>query len=150
MKHILFICTGNTCRSPLAEYLLREKAGDQLMVKSAGVAAANGGKASVHVETLLQEKGIEMNHASQMVTQELMEWADLVLTMTDSHKQYLSQIFPAKTKAIHTLKEYVSPSDTNLNISDPFGGTLPNYRATMVELEELINQFVEQIKRNNE
>lgn len=145
MMHVLFVCTGNTCRSPLAEYLLRSKAGEQLEVKSAGVAAYSGDQASSHVIKLLEEKGVAAKHSSQSVTDELMHWADLILTMTTSHKLRLLQQFPYKADHIFTLKEYVDPSGSSLDISDPFGGDLEVYRSTLQELEQLLEPLLEKL-----
>lgn len=147
MKKILFVCTGNTCRSPLAEYLLKHKGNGQFDVQSAGVAAYDGGQASPHVEELLLEKGIKQNHRSQSVSKDLMEWADLVLTMTQGHKQTLQQHYPASLDKLFTLKEYVTPEVFPGDIMDPYGGSIEIYRETMSELEELIELF---IKKENE
>lgn len=150
MMHVLFVCTGNTCRSPLAEYLLRQKAGDQVEVRSAGVAAYDGSPASANVATLLEEKGIKCQHQSQLVSEELLHWADIILTMTTSHKHRLLQLYPFKADHIFTLKEYVNPEDPDVDISDPFGGDLLTYRETMQELEHLIDPLIEKLKKEND
>jgi protein-tyrosine-phosphatase len=144
VKHILFVCTGNTCRSPLAEYLLRDKAGQELEVRSAGIAAFDGSPAAANVQTLLVEKGIQPHHTSQTITPELIEWADLILTMTKNHKQVVHKNFPHSANKLHTLKEYVASGDPVTDISDPYGGSLDTYRRTMVELDGLLNQLVGQ------
>lgn len=141
-KRILFVCTGNTCRSPLAEHLLRHKAGERFDIKSAGVAATDGDAASKHVQTLLKEKGIDHTHQAQMVTQELLDWADVVLTMTEGHLQHLQQLFPGKVAQMGTLKSYVQPEEANVNISDPFGGPEMVYRLTMEEIESLLDLLI--------
>lgn len=143
MKHILFVCTGNTCRSPMAEYLLRHKAGEKYEVKSAGLAAFPGQDAAENVKQLLNEQGILVDHKSQPVTPELMEWADLVLTMTEAHMHHLQEQFPDKKDVIYTLKTYVDPKHENPNISDPFGGNKEVYESTMHEIEAWLERFVE-------
>ncbi|GGK25854.1 protein-tyrosine-phosphatase [Caldalkalibacillus thermarum] len=149
MKHILFVCTGNTCRSPMAEYLLRHKAGEQYEVKSAGLAALPGQDASGHVKQLLSEQGITVEHQSQMVTPELMEWADLVLTMTEAHTHRLKEQFPDKRDIIFTLKAYVDPDHEDPNISDPFGGDKDVYAATLKEIDEWLDRFVQKDGRSD-
>lgn len=147
MKHILFVCTGNTCRSPLAEYLLRHKAGDRFEVKSAGVAAFNGGQIAAHVQQLLAERGIETEHASQNLTLELVEWADLILTMTEAHEQQLRMHFPDKEGAIYAIKRFIEPENHDPNVSDPYGRSLDTYRKTMVEIEILLDTIIEKERK---
>jgi protein-tyrosine phosphatase len=106
---ILFVCTGNTCRSPIAERLLRHKAaqaGLKLEVRSAGIAASDGAPVSENARILLERRGIEASGKAQSVTPELMDWAELVLTMTMGHKNALIQRFPDAVEKIRTLKEY--------------------------------------------
>ncbi|MUG67532.1 low molecular weight protein arginine phosphatase [Paenibacillus campinasensis] len=110
MKHILFVCTGNTCRSPMAEGLLRKLAkqrGIELEVRSAGVAAVEGMPISRHAESVLKDQDIHDQFYSKPLTGELVNWADLVLTLTQSHKQYAIRQFPDAADKTYTLKEYV-------------------------------------------
>ena len=106
MKRILFVCTGNTCRSPLAQALLKHKRPD-LEVKSAGVCALSGMSASEGTIEVLSKKGILFNHSSQQIDEKMLQWADLVLTLTESHKRKVSKQFPTFVDKLYTLKEYV-------------------------------------------
>ncbi|WP_211747429.1 low molecular weight protein arginine phosphatase [Paenibacillus sp. Marseille-Q4541] len=109
MKHILFICTGNTCRSPMAEGLLRKAAkerGISLSVRSAGVAATDGSAISRHAKAVLQDHNVHDVITSSSLTSEHVEWADLILTLTGSHKQHVLHYFPNAADRIYTLKEY--------------------------------------------
>lgn len=111
MKRILFICTGNTCRSPLAEGLLRrmaEEAGLQLEVRSAGVHAMDGGMISEHTAEILREQGAHTDIVSSAVRQEWVDWAELILTMTIAHKGILLQRFPHAIDKTFALKEFVA------------------------------------------
>lgn len=111
---ILFVCTGNTCRSPMAEKLLRKMAKEQgvdIEVKSAGVFASSGSTASVNATRVLEGRGITEEHRSQSVSSVLMDWADLIITMTEAHKQSLFQEYPDCAEKIYTLKEYTDTSE---------------------------------------
>lgn len=103
--NVLFVCTGNTCRSPMAEVLLKRKSNHH--VQSAGIFAMNGSEASEGTQVALSSIGITHQHQSQPVTESLLVWADLVLTMTMSHKEALMSKYPQVYDKAYTLKEYV-------------------------------------------
>ncbi|HEK9100993.1 low molecular weight protein arginine phosphatase [Bacillus pfraonensis] len=140
MKRVLFVCTGNTCRSPMAEALLRHYGKGNFEAKSAGVFANPGSDASLYAKNALAEKGIKAAHASQQITEELLEWADMVLTMTESHKQLVIGHYPSAGKKVYTFYEFVE--GTSKDISDPYGGSLAIYQSTLVEMEKLVQTLL--------
>lgn len=143
---IIFVCTGNTCRSPMAEALFKsiaETKGLTVSVGSAGVFASPRGKASAHAVEALFEKRIALNHSSSPLSEEHIETADLVLAMTEQHKQLIISRFENSRDKVFTIKEYVT--GRRGDISDPFGGSLDVYKQTRDELEELLTLLANQL-----
>lgn len=145
LRRILFVCTGNTCRSPMAEAILRNKKIGDVEVRSAGIYAAIGSEASAHAKQVLADNQVPHNHRSQMVTLETVDWADLILTMTGSHKWAIQQQFPHAGAKVYTLKEY-SGELGSPDVVDPYGGSLAVYEETYDELERLIVKAMEKFQ----
>lgn len=158
MKNILFVCTGNTCRSPMAEGMLRKLAegrGISLEVRSAGVAAVEGMPISSHAETVLRDQQIEDCHSSKPLSTDLVEWADMILTLTLSHKQYAIRQFPYAADKVHTLKEYVENDEqvlrdlqeqdsllASMEMTRSLGGELQEQdKVRLIELRQRIPSF---------
>ncbi|MBU9710850.1 low molecular weight protein arginine phosphatase [Evansella tamaricis] len=107
MKKILFVCTGNTCRSPLAEAIFKKYQPSGYEVKSAGVHALEGMAMSEGARTVLSQRGIEENHRATTLSKEIMEWADIILTMTENHRRAVIDQFPYIAEKVYSLKEYI-------------------------------------------
>lgn len=135
--NILFICTGNTCRSPIAEAIFNKFNKTSLIAKSAGVAVYPNSKASFNSAKLVDENlniNIYERYAVQL-TKEMLEDSYLLLTMTEGLKNTLKYNFPEYEQQIYTLNEYVGVKG---EILDPFGGTLTVYKQTFIQLKENI------------
>ncbi|GKV66291.1 MULTISPECIES: low molecular weight protein arginine phosphatase [unclassified Sporosarcina] len=146
---IYFICTGNTCRSPLAEALLKNENLPGVEVRSAGIYAMDGQPISANSARLLTEAGISFDGFSNELTPADMQWAQLVLTMTAGHRDTLHRSFPDMKDKIFTLKEYAGASG-GLDVHDPYGGDLATYRETYMELTELIQTIARQLSEGKQ
>lgn len=146
--NIYFICTGNTCRSPLAEALVNHANVPGITAKSAGIHAIDGLPISSNSARLLTEEGISFIPYSNEVKISEMKWADIVLTMTSSHRDFLRSRFPEMKEKIVTLKEYAGTMP-GLDVHDPYGGDLATYRKTFNELTELINLVIRKLAEGN-
>jgi len=143
--NIYFICTGNTCRSPMAEALLQAQNKEGIQARSAGIYAMDGGDISRNAMQLIKEAGIEYTQPSRQINEEDVRWADLILTMTTAHKQLVMQNYPFAADKIFTLKEYVRPYGSH-DVSDPFGGDIHMYRQTFQELSTLTDELHTKLK----
>ncbi|HHX70896.1 MAG: low molecular weight protein arginine phosphatase [Miniphocaeibacter sp.] len=140
--NILFICTGNTCRSPMAEYIFNDmskKSGLTHIAKSSGI-AASGDYASKNAILSMSDIGIDITgHISSQVSKEKIDWADIVLVMGNSHLDILKQYFPNEEK-IFLLKEFVD--DEKGEITDPYGYDKSFYDITRDEIYSLIKKLL--------
>jgi protein-tyrosine-phosphatase len=146
--NILFVCTGNTCRSPLAEGIARDEVQKRgwkhVSVASAGVAARPGGDASEHAVTVARRHGIDLGeHRSRPLTPELVGWADLVLAMGPPHLEGVWRLGGAE-KAL-TLGEFATGAEDGYSIRDPYGGPEAVYEETYDELHRLIGQSLDRL-----
>jgi protein-tyrosine-phosphatase len=145
---ILFVCTGTTCRSALAEGIARREAIERgLMdfdVGSAGTSAWNGAPASDGGLLVALEHGVDLSgHRARQLTREIVQENDVILVMGPHHLER-AEALGGEGKA-HLLTHYAAHGSTDRAVSDPFGGDLEVYRATYEELEKEIKRVFDRI-----
>jgi protein-tyrosine phosphatase len=146
--HVLFVCTGNTCRSPMAEAMMQEalvsRGVDQVTVSSAGTGAWDGAPVSEGGYLVGLEHGLDLSaHRARLLTRELVKSADLILTMSGHHRARVAEL--GGEDKVHVLGEYAGRDESRAEVSDPFGSDLASYRQTYEELQELIGGVVSRV-----
>src|SRR5688572_18143104 len=151
MKTILFVCTGNICRSPMAEGLFRHavKGRGDFEVLSAGVGAIDGMPPSEYAVRALRELGIDISHQrSRMLSADVVQRADYIFGMTHSHVDAIMLLYPLAAEKTFLLREFDETLDTFENdIPDPIGGSFEVYLNCRDQIEQGIAsllKFVEQ------
>lgn len=138
MKKIMFVCTGNTCRSPMAEAIAKTLWGDKAEVISRGF-GASGQRISKNAQEVLAVRGIDFaNHYSVTVSEKELIESDLVLTMTEGHKIEILRVLPQLKNKVFTLCEY---TDTEGDIPDPYMSGLEEYNACCEKIEACIKKI---------
>jgi protein-tyrosine-phosphatase len=145
--HILVVCTANICRSPVAEAVLRDRlrqAGlSDWIVSSAGTWAERARSAAAFSTQILAEQGLDLTgHRSRVVTAEIMEAVDLLLCMESGHAEALRAEFPALAGKVYLLSQMIG---RRFSISDPYGGSLEDYRRMVQDVTAVIEQGLPRI-----
>jgi protein-tyrosine phosphatase len=143
---VAVVCTGNTCRSPMAEAMFRRRVAERLgckpeeledrgiMIISAGIAAMEGGRAAAEARQIMSEMGLDLSsHLSQPLTDRLVQSADLILTMTHNHRDAVLAQWPYAHDRIEVL------SLDRCDIADPFGGPVEAYRHCAQQIDAALS-----------
>ena len=148
MPSVLFVCTANICRSPMAMAILRSIVGgraEKWRIESAGTWAIEGMPSDPKTQNVLSERGLDIrSHRSRAVSKDLVNSFDLILTMEQGHQEALQIEFPSAAEHIYMLSELIG---LRQNIGDPIGGTIADFQKTADEIEHLLTDGFETILR---
>ncbi len=140
---ILFVCSGNSCRSPMAEGLMKKLLypdyGDQVHIHSAGTLGIDNNPATLNAIQVAQEKGVDISHhRSQGLTRHLVATADIIFAMAENHYEFMNTYYPDYKENIFLLKAFATNKDRprRVSIDDPIGQSIKVYRRVINEIEK--------------
>jgi len=142
-KTVIFVCTGNVCRSPMAaglfyDRLVRDKADGRVGVRSAGLWALEGQAASAYALQVMEEHGLDISaHRGRNLTQVDVDEADLILVMTRRHADIIARDFRRTEDKVFLVSEMAGEQQ---DIEDPYAGSLLEYRRSAAELSDWIER----------
>ncbi|MGI6150908.1 MAG: low molecular weight protein arginine phosphatase [Christensenellales bacterium] len=161
MKTVLFVCSGNTCRSPMAEAIFNDALDDRPRLRalgaraiSAGTFACEGADMAKNAELALESMGVKLpffRHRAVPFTQEMADEADLILAMQEQHLEEIEALAPNAGNKASTLKGYANGKDGHTgseeyDIEDPFRQPLEVYQAAAEEIRQLINKAMDRME----
>jgi protein-tyrosine phosphatase len=150
--NILFVCTGNICRSPMAEGILKKLLHDarleQISAASAGVCALPGNPASSLARRVAAENGVDLSkHRARPVSSDIMDQSDLVLAMEPSHRHDLIASYPEARNRIFLARCFADTGSSPRSVADPYGLRYESYRFCYLDLEDAVRGLVHHLKR---
>jgi protein-tyrosine-phosphatase len=149
---VVLVCTGNTCRSPMAEALLKHKVAQKLhckvtdledrgvVVMSAGISAAPGGRAAAEAVQTMMERSVDLAaHESQPLSDRVVRFADVIIAMTRGHREAILDQWPEAESRVHLIARGRG------DVSDPIGGPLEMYRRCADQLEAYLDEWIDEL-----
>ena len=148
ISNILFVCIGNICRSPFAQRLFTKKMdieGDKgFHAKSAGLLALPGNSATFLAQKVAGQHSVDLTgHKAKRLSQDLVNWAEMILVMEKSHKEELLMDFPEATDKTFLLRRFARYGSRSRGIADPYGLQYDAYRFCYLDIEDAVSGLVE-------
>ena len=151
---ILLVCTGNTCRSPMAEGLLKkmlkEIGLENVSVSSAGTAGLSGYPVTLFAVEAAKVRGVDISgHTSRKLTKQKLKQTDLILVMGEEHLERIKRLDKNSSKKSYLLKLFPEKENRegDFNVRDPIGGILDDYNQSFLEIEQEIERIIPYIKK---
>ncbi|MCK4469782.1 MAG: low molecular weight protein arginine phosphatase [Desulfobacterales bacterium] len=148
IKHILFVCTGNICRSPFAEGLLKKlmqkKGLDDIVIDSAGLLALPGNSASGLAQKVAAEYDVDLSgHIAKSVKEDIIAGSDLILVMENSHAKDLLDAFPEAEDKVFLIRRFARFGSRDRGVADPYGLNYEAYRFCFLDIQDCVSGLAE-------
>jgi protein-tyrosine phosphatase len=148
IKHILFVCTGNICRSPFAEGLLKnlvqKKGLDDIIIDSAGLLALPGNSASGLAQKVAAEYDVDLSgHIAKSVKEDIIAGSDLILVMENSHAKDLLDAFPEAEDKVFLIRRFARFGSRDRGVADPYGLNYEAYRFCFLDIQDCVSGLAE-------
>ena len=152
IRKILIVCTGNSCRSPMAEGFLKKylKPEDGFEIMSAGISAVEGLNPTPEAAGAMKEDGIDISSIfSRPLSALFIKAADLILVMSQAHRQFILERLPEAKDKVYLFKEFARTDDTGKEVADPMGQPLLFYKSVKEEIKRASIEIARRVKENN-
>ena len=155
MLNIVFVCTGNICRSPMAEGLLRHKwremGRDDLIVSSMGIHGLNGSPATEYAQAVCEQNGFDISsHRARSLVGEELHQANLILCMEPAHKKFVQTFFPWHRAIVFLLGAWPEKETRKSSIADPMGGSYEKYQRIFSIIQNHIERIIPLLIKNSD